>query len=92
MEVQPQVMTHLASQTPDQTEIQTWIVDYLAQLLEVKPEQIKITIPFDRYGLESADAYAMTGDLESWLGKEIDATAIYDYPTIEAISEHLSSL
>lgn len=74
-----------------QTAIQTWMIDYLSQLLEIEPDEIDITIPFDRYGLESSDAYAMTGDLETWLDQEINPTAIYDYPTIEALSEHLSS-
>lgn len=82
----------ISSQVRDRGAIQAWIIDYLAQLLEIDPEQVDITVPFDRYGLESADAYAMTGDLESWLDKEIDATAIYDYPTIEALSEHLGSI
>lgn len=86
-----EVKNSQVTKTPNQTEIQSWMIDYLAELLEIEPEKIDPTIPFDRYGLESADAYAMTGDLESWLNQEIDATAIYDYPTIEALAEHLSS-
>lgn len=76
----------------DATEIQTWIISYLAELLEVEPELVDPTIPFDRYGLDSSAAYALTGDLEEWLGSEIDPTAIYDYPTVEALSEYLSSM
>ena len=78
--------------SPDPIEIQTWIVSYLAELLEVDSELVDPTIPFDRYGLDSSAAYALTGDLEDWLGREIDPTAIYDYPTVEALSEHLSSV
>ena len=77
---------------PDPSEIQDWIISYLAELLEVEPELVDPTIPFDRYGLDSSAAYALTGDLEDWLGREIDPTAIYDYPTVEALSEHLSSV
>ena len=76
----------------DQTEIQAWIVNYIAELLEVEPELVNPTISFDRYGLDSSAAYALTGDLEEWLGQEIDPTAIYDYPTVEALSEHLNSM
>ena len=78
--------------SPDPIEIQTWIVSYLAELLEVDSELVDPTIPFDRYGLDSSAAYALTGDLEDWLGREIDPTAIYDYPTVEALSKHLSSV
>lgn len=80
------------SNTPDTVEIQTWIISYIAELLEVEPEQVDPTIPFDRYGLDSSAAYALTGDLEDWIEREIDPTAIYDYPTVEALSEHLSSV
>ena len=76
----------------DTSEIQDWIVSYIAELLEVEPELVDPTISFDRYGLDSSAAYALTGDLEDWLGREIDPTAIYDYPTVEALSEHLSSV
>lgn len=77
---------------PDPIEIQTWIISYLAELLEVEPELVDPITPFDRYGLDSSAAYALTGDLEDWLGSEIDPTAIYDYPTAEALSEYLSSV
>ncbi|NDJ19428.1 acyl carrier protein [Myxacorys almedinensis] len=72
------------------TEIQTWIVNYLAELLEIDPDEINVTIPFDRYGLDSATAVGMTGDLEEWLGKTIDPTLLYDYPTVKAFSHHLA--
>jgi acyl carrier protein len=70
-------------------EIQTWIVNYIAELLEVKPQKIDVTIPFDRYGLDSSAAVGLAGDLESWLERELDPTLLYDYPTIESLTEHL---
>ena len=84
--------SNLIKTSPNISEIQDWIVSYIANLLEVEPELVDPTIPFDRYGLDSSAAYALTGDLEDWIGREIDPTAIYDYPTVEALSEHLSSM
>ena len=72
-------------------EIQDWIIDYVANLLEIDPEDIDTTIPFDRYGLDSSAAVGLTGDLEDWLGLEIDPTLLYDYPTIESLAGHLGS-
>jgi acyl carrier protein len=72
-------------------EIQDWIVTYLADLLETEPEEIDVTIPFDRYGLDSSAAVGLTGDLENWLGTEVEPTLLYDYPTVEALVEHLSA-
>lgn len=72
------------------TEIQGWIVSYLAEMLEVDPEEIEVAIPFDRYGLDSSIAVGMTGDLEDWLKKELDPTLLYDYPTIKVLAQHLA--
>jgi acyl carrier protein len=72
-------------------EIQAWTASYLGELLEVDPEEVDITIPFDRYGLDSSAAIGLTGDLEDWLGSEVDPTLLYDYPTIEGLVKHLSA-
>ncbi|MEH2326484.1 MAG: acyl carrier protein [Nostoc sp.] len=78
-------------QIPTAVEIQAWIVSYLADLLEVDSDEIEVTIPFDRYGLDSSAAVGLTGDLEDWLGCELDPTLLYDYPTVEALVKHLVS-
>ena len=76
-------------QLPSQREIQNWIVNYVAELLEVQPNKIDVTIPFDRYRLDSSAAVGLTGDLEDWLERELDPTLLYDYPTIESLTKHL---
>lgn len=83
--------TNANKQLPTAAEIQDWIVSYLAELLEIEPDEVNVTIPFDRYGLDSSAAVGMTGDLEDWLGREIDPTVLYDYPTVDALAKHLSS-
>ena len=75
---------------PTAAEIKDWIVSYLAELLEIEPDEVDVTIPFDRYGLDSSAAVGLTGDLEDWLGRELDPTLLYDYPTVEALVQHLS--
>lgn len=76
---------------PNAAEIQNWIVSYLADLLEIDPDEVDVTISFDRYGLDSSAAVVLTGDLAEWLEREIDPTLLYDYPTVEALVQHLSS-
>lgn len=75
---------------PTATEIQAWLVSYLAEVLEIESDQIDVTIPFERYGLDSSAAVGLTGDLEDWLLTELDPTLMYDYPTIEALAQHLA--
>ncbi len=76
-------------QLPTQKEVQTWIVNYVAELLEINPNRIDVTIPFDRYGLDSSAAVGLAGDLEDWLERELDPTLLYDYPTIKTLSQHI---
>jgi acyl carrier protein len=73
-------------------EIEEWLLRYLAE--ELTKEGIKteldVTVPFDRLGLSSATAVSMAGSLEEWLGREVDPTLPYDYPTIRRLSTHLA--
>jgi acyl carrier protein len=71
-------------------EIQTWLVSYLAEVFLIEANEIELTIPFDRYGLDSATAIGLIADLEEWLAIELDPTLVYDYPSVEALSRHVA--
>ncbi|MBD2534577.1 acyl carrier protein [Nostoc flagelliforme FACHB-838] len=71
-------------------EIQAWLVSYLAEVLEIDPNNVEVRISFERYGLDSSAAVVLIGDMEDWLGYELDPTLLVDYPTIEALSGHLA--
>ena len=75
---------------PTTAEIETWLVSYLAELLEIEPDEVDGSIPFDRYGLDSSATISMTADLEEWLSFELEPMLFYDYPTIERLSQHLA--
>ena len=70
-------------------EIQEWFVEALAKVTDVSPEKIESTVPFEHFGLDSVTAVGLTGELEEWLGFEVDPMAVYDYPTIKELSNHL---
>lgn len=80
----------LVLDTKPADEIRSWMVNYLSDLLEIDADDVDVTIPFDRYGLDSSAAVGLTGELEDWLGKEVPPTLLYDYPTIESLVEYLS--
>lgn len=71
-------------------EIKNWCASYIGEILEIEPDEIDTAVPFDRYGLDSSAAITLTGDLEEWSGLELDPTLMYDYPTINALSEYLA--
>jgi acyl carrier protein len=78
-----------ATKTRSVAVVQAWIAAYIADLLEVDVDKIDVTVPFKSYGLDSSAAIGMTGDLEDWLGQEIDPTVLYDYPTIKGLAQYL---
>ncbi|MDB9526152.1 acyl carrier protein [Oscillatoria sp. CS-180] len=82
---------NVPAKTATANEIQEWIVDYLAELLEMDSDEVETDVPFDRFGLDSTAAIGMTGDLEDWLECRLDPTLLYDYPTIESLSGHLAT-
>lgn len=78
--------------TPGVEEIRTWLLGKLSALIRIPPGEINVKTPFSRFGLDSAEAVGLAGDLETWLSKRIPPTIAYDYPTIEALSAHLSDI
>ncbi len=83
---------HHASQDKRQVEIQNWLVDNLAQSLNVSVEAIDINEPFATSGLDSVQAVRLSADLEDWLGVKLSPTLIYDYPNIVSLGRYLAGL
>lgn len=76
---------------PDSEEIRVWLVNYLADLLEVDQDEIDTSVSFDQYGLDSSTAVGITGDLSDWLSQDLDPVLLYDHPTIDALVQHLDT-
>ena len=73
------------------SDINNWLVNFVASLLNIEPKEVNINIPFERYGLESADIVGMTAELEDWLHCSLeDPALVYEYPTIEALTAYLA--
>lgn len=72
-------------------EIRNWLAVYVADVLDVRAEEISIATPFERLGLDSAAGVALTGDLAAWLGRDLDPNLLGELPTIEAVAAALGS-
>lgn len=70
--------------------IQEWLREHLAPALEISPQEFNLDETFLSYGLDSVIAVEMTIELEEWLGREIDTSVFYDYPTARKLAAHLS--
>jgi acyl carrier protein len=67
-----------------------WLVDKLAQRLQVPPDQIDVDQYFDEFKLDSTEALILAGELENWLGYEIETTAIWYHPTINELAKFIA--
>ncbi len=72
-----------------QQQIEAWLKDNIARRLGIAPQQLDETEPFASYGLDSVQAVQVTADLEDWLGRKLDPTLAYDYPTIRTLAQFL---
>jgi acyl carrier protein len=73
------------------TAIAVWLKRYLIEVLGPAAAALDDRAAFDRYGLDSAAAIAMSSDLGQWLGCEIDAAVAYEHPSIARLSRALAT-
>ena len=75
----------------DEATIAAWLVTKLADYLGIDAQSIDVREPFAGYGLESADAIGLVGELEEWLDEELPATLAYDFPSIALLARRLAT-
>lgn len=69
--------------------IQNWLLSRMSQYLGVSADEIDVQASFARYGLDSAVAVSLTGELAEWLGREFEPTLFWEYPCVQALARHL---
>ncbi len=72
------------------SEIQDWAAVKLSEALGVTPAEVDVHESLDNYGMGSIQAVSFAGDLEEWLGRDLPATLLWDYPTLAALAAHLA--
>ena len=80
-----------STEPPTEEAIRTWLVTNIANVVNMDPSRIDARQTFDNYGLDSLQADSLSGDLETWLNREISPTVVWDYPTVEQLARHLSN-
>jgi thioester reductase-like protein len=69
--------------------IEKRLISQLARYRGLTPKNIDPFRSFSDYGLTSLEAVKLVEYLESWLGRSLPATLIWDYPSITALAEAL---
>ena len=71
-------------------EISQACIDSLAETLRIAPDRIDPNTKFSRLGLDSGLSVFLLLSLEERLGVTLVPEAIYDNPTVAALSEHIA--
>jgi acyl carrier protein len=65
-------------------------INSLANVLRIAKDRVKTDAKFSRIGLDSAMVVYVMMELEEKLDLELSTDDFYDYPTIDALSQHLA--
>lgn len=71
-------------------QIAGWLQTQIAERLKRSPELVALTAPFADLGLSSREAVGLSGDLQAWLGRKVAPTVLWEYSTIQALSDFLA--
>ncbi len=71
--------------------IENWLINKLALVLNIDPEEIDPEESFAHYGLDSSIALELTGELGIWLKCELEPTLFWEYPNIESLTAYLNA-
>lgn len=71
--------------------VQNWLREKVASRLGTAPSEVSPDTYFDDFGLDSTEALILAGELERWLGFELETTALWYHPTIAELSAHIVS-
>jgi len=73
-----------------ETEVIDWLVSRLARESGIDADEVDLRQPFASFGVDSARALLLVGDLEVWLGRRVPPIDLWNYPTVEALARHLA--
>jgi acyl carrier protein len=79
-----------AGTTRTESAIVDWLVSRLARESGIDADEIDLGQPFASFGVDSARALLLVGDLEAWLGRRLPPIVLWNYPTVEALARHLA--
>jgi acyl carrier protein len=71
-------------------DIGAWLTDKVATRLGVDPSTVDVETFFDEFGLDSTEALVLAGELEAWIGMELQTTALWYHPTIAELAAYIA--
>ncbi|WP_084478523.1 polyketide synthase Pks13 [Nocardia jejuensis] len=70
-------------------ELREWLRRWVADATGQPIDNITVDRPMEEFGLASRDALALGGDIEEFTGVVLNATIVYQHPTIASLAERI---
>ncbi|MEU2121415.1 polyketide synthase Pks13 [Nocardia niwae] len=70
-------------------ELREWLRRWVSEATGQPVDQITVDRPMEEFGLASRDAIALGGDIEELTGVMLNATIVYQHPTIASLAERI---
>src|SRR5437868_5982639 len=67
-------------------QLREWLRNWVAEATGQPVAQISDDRPMEEFGLSSRDAVALSGEIEELVGITLNATVVYQHPTIAALA------
>ncbi|GFN33269.1 type I polyketide synthase [Paenibacillus xylaniclasticus] len=82
----------MATVLNNREKIELWLREQVAARFGIDREEVDASRPFSYYGIDSAEAMIMCGDLEQLLEREVPPTMLWDYPTIHELASAVEQI
>ncbi|MCS6883878.1 MAG: beta-ketoacyl synthase N-terminal-like domain-containing protein [Acidobacteriota bacterium] len=67
-----------------------WLIAKIAERKQIPRHEVAINATFAAYGMKSSDVVGLVGELEQFIGRNVEPSLFYAYPTIESLSKYLA--
>lgn len=75
---------------PGEHLIRHWMTARIADMLGMQAGDISVDAVLGELGLSSVQAVELAADLESWTGREVPATLVFECPTVRDVARHVA--
>lgn len=83
-------MTNAISQARSADDVRRWLVDTLAERLQIDPDGIDRHASLVSLGVDSMQFVVLVGELEDWLGCRFIGNPLVQFPSIHELSEFIA--
>ena len=73
-------------------ELEDWLLARIAAELGVAPAEVDAEAAFAELGLGSLEAVTISGELEDLLGRRLDPTLLWEFPSARRLADHLAGV